>query len=201
MVQEKSVTLITLLAYFLVLACTIAYAYYNLALDAGNWIQLFILLIALGVFMLEGLGQILRALKQSKLKIIDSRTETRNKGTEGEFKDIYFVIENVGGQQAEDCKIKTKVKRAWQDSCSLSSGILDIYPHDKKDIRLCQVVKSSREVEILCTCKDEKFPPLEIGETYEIEIEFYCRNFNDQKIHRLKLDLSSWNNIGIRLDC
>lgn len=195
MVQGRTVTIICLLAYCIISVGVLFYANSFWTLTVGEWIALITLMVFAGVFVLEGLNLILKQVDKPKIKIEGARVEIHNEGTEGAFKDLYFDIWNEGGQQASDSKVKVKVKGVWVDL--LASFPMDLYPDDKKSVHLCQVIKSDEKVKI----GGRSDSSLDRGQAYTLDMRFYGRNFKDRKSHRLKLDLSSWENIGIILDC
>lgn len=196
MVQARTVWIIALVSYLVVFITILTYAQ-SLKLLTGDWIQLFLLLVAVGVLMFNFVGQILKALKQPKLKILNPQVKIQSKGTQGEFKDVDFDVWNDAGQEAIEIQIKVKVKGLWQDFYLLPPRYNDIIPDGRRTFRLCQPIKSEEKVVI----GNRKNLPLDRGKMYDIEIRFYGKNFRDRKTHRLKLDLSSWENIGIILDC
>lgn len=195
MVQGRTVTIICLLAYCIISVSVLFYANSFWTLTVGEWIALITLMVFAGVFVLEGLNLILKQVDKPKIKIEGTRVEIHNEDTEGAFKDLYFDIWNEGGQQASDSKVKVKVKGVWVDL--LWSFPMDLYPDDKKSVHLCQVIKSDEKVKI----GGRSDTSLDRGKVYTLDMRFYGRNFKDRKSHRLKLDLSSWENIGIILDC
>jgi hypothetical protein len=195
MVLIKAVVIVTLIAYFLTLAGTVAYAYYYLLLDAAGWIQLFILLVALGVFMLEGLGQILKTLKQPKLKIVQSYVKPENEGAEGEYKDIYLMVRNIGHDQAIDFQIMAEAKGISKSPYYIAHNLsLGTFPD--KHILFQRIIKSTQETQSL----SDGSPILAIGKVYEYKI-WFCGGNLDKRSQRLMLNLSSWEGIAVRLDC
>lgn len=195
MVQGKHISILVVLSYLTAIIATILYLYYYT--EFADWLGLVSALLLVGIFMLEGLGQVLTALKQPKLKILNPQVKTRNKNTRGEFKDVCFDVWNDSGQEAIETKIKIKVKELWQDFYLLPPRYNDLIPDGKMTFHLCQPIKSEEKVII----GDRKELPLDRGKIYELDMRFYGRNFRDRKTHRLKLDLSSWESIGIILDC
>ena len=136
-----------------------------------------------------------RARNKPKLKIESSRVEIHNGGTEGKFKDLYFSVRNVGGEEARDCVFEIRVKGLWRDFCSMQHT-KDIYPDKKETFHLCQIVKTDESMVI----GGRRNLPLDRGKAYTLEIRFFGRNFKDREIHILRLDFSSWEDIGIELD-
>lgn len=143
------------------------------------------------------LSAIARMLKEPRLKIVGFSKVVHNEDSEGEFIDLYFTVKNTGGDRAEDCEIRAKVKSISKDfyyvthmPFSLNAGI------DTK-IYFQQIIKNEQRTRSL----SKNSPILEIGKIYEYEIRFSGVNFKDEKKHKLKLDLSSWENIEVILDC
>lgn len=202
MVQGKTIFVIVVESVYLTISIIASiYAYYYLPLELNDWIALISLLVFVGIFVLNGLSEILKVLSRPKLKIVDGNVKVHNEGSEGEFKDFICIIRNVGGEEARDCKIKVKVKEVWQDFYCLPEVPFDIYPDDKRSKFLSQIIKREGKMFIRGTRKTTKHPPLQMGQVYTLEIRFYGRNFKDKKVHTLRLDLSSWKSIGIKLDC
>jgi len=193
MVQGKTVSVIVLLTSLLISIFSLVYVYCFLELNINDWIALVSLLLLGWIFMLSGLGEILKVLRQSKLKIVRSYVEVKNEGTKGEFKDVYCVIENVGSEKATDCEIEVTVEN--HNSYCLRGSHFDLKPDKKEPIRFQQIVKSTGKT----SDTSEKSPTLSIGHVYECEVTFYGKNFR-KKTHHLKLDLSSWEKVGIILD-
>jgi len=147
-------------------------------LEVADWIPLISLLVFAGVFMISGLGEILKVLRQPKLKIVRSYVDVKSEGTTG----------------ATDCEIEVTVEN--HSSYCLRGGTFDLKPDKKKPIRFQQIIKSTGKT----SDASEKSPILSIGHVYECEVTFYGKNFR-KKTHHLKLDLSSWETVGIILDC
>ena len=194
MVQGKTVSVLVLLLSLLISIFSLIYAYCFLELNVNDWIALGSLLLLGWIFMLSSLGEILKVLRQPKLKIVRSYVDIKNEGTTGEFKDVYCVIENAGGEKATDCEIEVTVEN--HNSYCLGCGTFDLKPDKKKPIRFQQIIKSTGKT----SDTSEKSPTLIIGHVYECEVTFYGKNFR-KKTRHLKLDLSSWENVGIILDC
>ncbi len=194
MVQGRIVAIISLVAYFIISITTIIYAYYCLNLEVSVWIPLISLLVFAGVFMLSGLGEILKVLRHPKLKIVDYNVNVEKKDTEGEYKDIFFIIQNVGGEEAVGCEIWMTVEN--YDSYRLRGVPFPLVIDKKESIHFQRVIKNTRKTSLL----SRKYPILDMGKVYDCKVRFYG-NFRDKKFHQFKLDLSSWENIGIILDC
>lgn len=195
MVQGKHISILVVLSYLTAVVATILYLYHFT--EFADWVGLVSILLLVGIFMLDGLAHILKVLKQPKLKILNPHVKTQNKGTRHEFKDVYFDVWNDSGQEAIEIQIKVKVKELWQDFYLLPPRYVDLIPDGRKTFHLCQPIKSEEKVII----GGIRNLPLDRGQIYEVDIRLYGRNFRDRKTRRLKLDLSSWENIGIILDC
>jgi hypothetical protein len=140
---------------------------------------------------------IARMLKEPRLRIVDSIRQLHKEGSEGEFMDISLVIKNTGGERADDCIVYAKVKCVSENPYNISGVPFSLNAGDQKKIRFLQIIKSEQQVRSL----SGNSPTLDKGKLYEYEITFSGANFKDEKKHRLKLDLSSWENIGVILDC
>jgi hypothetical protein len=140
---------------------------------------------------------IARILKEPRLRIIGSRKEPHNEGSEGEFLDLYLTIKNTGGEQANDCDVYAEVKGVSKNPYCITHMPFSLKAGDSTEIHFQQIIKSEQKARSL----SNKSPTLDKGRTYEYEITFFGANFKDEKKHRLKLDLSSWKNIGVILDC
>jgi hypothetical protein len=153
-------------------------------------------------------------IKNVSLKIKNIRVESSNVGTKHEFKDLIFDIKNNGKIEAIDSRIEVEAKDTWDNTrewvnpnlpVHIERGTFNIAPNDKKTIHFgyvdkkqpttCLIYVQSSDVQRL-----KEFTTLTKG-IYSLEIRFIGKNFTDNKIHRLKLDLSSWKNIGMKLDC
>jgi hypothetical protein len=189
MVQGKTVSLAVLLLYLSILIIIPFYAYYYWNLV--DWIPLLSLLVLGGILLFEGLNQILKIMNQPKLKIGNFKIVVCNEGKEGEYKNLYLIIKNVGGEES-DYSIKVLVEGGKQELHSLSQPDITIVPDQELNILLSTAVKTSGIVPIGSN-------ELDFGKTYTLGIRFYGNNFKDTKIHRLKLDLSSWENINIKI--
>jgi len=154
-------------------------------------------LLVLGVSVLRyGLKALLKMLERPKLKIVRSKIESQYVGVAGEYKDLYLIVQNVGGQEAIDCLVKANVKSMSQEPYYVVGVPFSLNAGNEKNIRFQQVIKSEQKVQPI----SEKGPIMDRGNIYEYEIYFYG-NFKDTKAHRLRLDLTSWENIGVILDC
>jgi len=194
MVQGKTVSIIILLISLLISIFTLVYVHYFLELNINDWIALVSLLLLGWIFMLSGLGEILKVLRHPKLKIVDSDVKVEKKGTEGEYKDVFFIIQNVGGEEAVGCDVWVEVEN--HNSYRLSGVPFSLVIDKKRPIHFQRVIKGNIKTSPL----SENSPILDIGKVYDCRVRFYG-NFRDKKIHQFKLDLSSWENIGIILDC
>jgi hypothetical protein len=145
--------------------------------------------------MLEGLGQILKTLKQPKLKVVQSYVKLENEGTEGEYKDIYLMLRNIGHDQASDFQIMAEVKGISKSAYYITHNLsLGTFPD--KPILFQRIIKSTQKTQSL----SDGSPILAIGKVYEYRI-WFCGGNLDKRSQRLMLNLSSWEDIGVRLDC
>lgn len=156
--------------------------------------------------MFQGLGHILIMLRKPRLKIENLRTEIHNAGTKHEFKNLLFDIKNDGNEEAKGCIIKIKVKKFWDKfeilmtNSSSETQTFNIIPDDKRSIYLCQITKKHPTTTVINTIILGGYPALTKG-IYQLEIRFFGKNFVDKKVYQLKLNLSSWENIEIKLGC
>lgn len=134
--------------------------------------------------------------KEPTLEIKNPRVKIDNIGAKDEFKDVLFEIINNGKTKAINCIAEIKVTDVWYETEVLFSDI-DIIPNRPETVCLCQVMRKSHAVAF--TKKTHKYPALDKGKKYQLEIQLYGDNLAEKNIHRLKLDLSSWENIGIKL--
>jgi hypothetical protein len=204
MVQRKIVSFLFLLSYLVVSVAIILYLYcYTQFTD---WVGLISLLLFGGLFVLEGLGQILKILRDPRLKIMGSGVKTDYVDTKDEFKDVYFVVVNEGKREAQGCRVKVKIKGISDDFEVLKlnfpsdDGRFNIEPNERKPVSLCHVEKKGLRVSIPIV-EHPYSRVLEKGQNYQLQFLFFGKNIEDRQVHRLRLDLSSWENVGIRLDC
>lgn len=107
-------------------------------------------------------------------------------------------------EEALAFRIDLRVKGAMNDFETVlpifPSSVLtiDINPADKSGISLCQIKKDDKAVVIHFA--DYGYPPLEKGKIYELELQFFGKNFIDRKVRKLKFDISTWEKIGFTLD-
>jgi len=205
MVQSRTVSIIFLITYSAFTIFIISYAYYVWQLEIGNWIQLFLLLVAIGVSMLEGLGQLIKALSEPRLKIENPRVEAHNINTKDEFKRILFDLKNNGKTEARGCKLKVKVKGLWDEFVALNPSFprtietFDLSPEDRCTIYLCEINKKNPTTTVIYILDLSKHSALTEG-THQLELRLFGKNFVDKKLHKLTLNLSSWEKIGIALE-
>lgn len=183
-----------ILAYLAIIIAFIGYLLFYT--NFSDWLALVSLFLSGGIVLGYGLNAILKMLGQPRMKIVGSKIESHNVGTEGEFKDVYLLVKNVGGKEAIDCLIKAKIRGMSQESYYLIGTPFSLKAGDDRSVHFQQVIKNEQKVRPL----SEKASIMDRGNVYEYEINFYG-NFKDEKTHRLKLDLSSWENIRIILDC
>lgn len=152
--------------------------------------------------------------KNVSLKIKNPRVEIDNLGTKDEFKSLFFDIKNNGKIEAKECRITIVVKGILDNSreivnpnlpTAIDRGVFNIMPNCPVSINLGQVTKERPTTcEIYAEDPDAKrlgrFVTLTKG-TYKLEASLAGRNFSHKKVHRFRLDLTSWENIGISLDC
>lgn len=197
MTKWRIILLFTLLIYSIALAAITTYlSYYTQFTD---WLSLSSLFLSTGLLTFNILNQISRMLRQPRLKIIDSRIETCFSRPErsNEYKDVYFLIKNVGDEQARDCTIKANVKDVWKEFYNITGVPFSLDAGNDRKIHFQRIFKNDQRVLPL----SENRPIFDRGKVYECEIRFYGRNFRDEKVYRMKLDVSSWENIGLSFDC
>jgi archaellum component FlaG (FlaF/FlaG flagellin family) len=163
------------------------------------WTQLAVLLCGLAVALLAW-GFKPHFDKNVSLKIINPRKEIHNQGTEHEFKSLLFDIKNNGKVEAKGCKAMLRVSGQWNESETLSPDSFNILAKDKYPIHLCTVEKKYKTTTVILIKNTGTRPALTKG-IYDLDLCIVGENFANGKTHRLKLDLSSWENIGIKLDC
>jgi len=145
-----------------------------------------------------------RILKEPSFEIRDPRVEVYNVGSKDEFKDVFFDIKNNGKEEARGCRIKIRVKEIWdrfeilKPSFPDKTALFSVDPNDIKSIYLCKITKERPTTTVIHIEDLGKHSALTKG-VYHLEIRFFGKNFVDRKSHELKLDLSSWENIGIQL--
>lgn len=135
---------------------------------------------------------------EPKFQLENPKIEHNDIGTAGENKSLYFDIRNKGKGEAQNCRLDIKVKGVWGDFAS-NGDVFNINPLDKKTILLCQPSKKPNVV--LIKTQPQKYPLLDKGKIYELELQIKGKNVTEEKIHKLRLDLSSWEGIKIKLDC
>lgn len=187
--------LVAILLYFTVVITFIVYLLFYT--EFSDWLVLASLFLSGVIILGYGLNAILKMLGQPKLKIIGSKIESCKVDTEGEYKDVYFLVKNVGGQEAIDCLIRAKVKDTSETPYYVVRTPFSLQAGNDRPIHFQQVIKSEQKIRPL----SNKNPTLDRGRIYDYEITFFSANFKDEKKHRLKLDLTSWENIKVILDC
>ena len=91
---------------------------------------------------------------------------------------------------------KLTSKNVSQEPYYLQEMPFSLKAGNDTEIHFQQIIKSEQKVRSL----SKKAPAIDRGHIYEYEIRFYG-NFKDDKAHKLTLDLSSWESIGVTLDC
>jgi len=201
MVQDKTIVKFVSLAYLglslaLVICC---YLFLNWR---GELVMLIIALVGGFFVMLSGLGYVLKILSAPDFIIKNPRVDPYDVGTKDEFKDVLFKIRNKGKTKAIDCKFEIKVKDSGKEFVQLRKPIdkkTSINSGDEITINLCNVRKISSNV-IINTGINQCLL-LDRGKKYPLELKITGDNFQVKKISDFELDLSSWKNIGIILDC
>ncbi|MCW3986167.1 MAG: hypothetical protein NWE91_07165 [Candidatus Bathyarchaeota archaeon] len=205
MVQDKTIVKMVSLAYF-GFSIALAIYYYSFLNMRDERFGALILALFLGFFaMFGGIGYVLKMFSEPDFTIENSWVKLRNAGTKDEYKDLFLRIRNKGKTKAIDCKVKIKVKGRGEDDYQL------ILPHpvyerrtsinsgDRIIVQLCQVPKKSLNVAIRTILQQPLVLPK--GEKYVLEVRMTGDNFPRKKLHNIELDLSSWGNVGIVLDC
>jgi len=213
MVQGRTLSIVVWLTYLPISIIIALYLYFYTKFT--DWIGLISLLVFGGVFVLNGLGQVLKALREPRLKIKNPRVDVENENTKHEIKNLIFDIKNNGKTAARVVKVRVKVKGIWDDFQEIvnptfptTSETFDVIPNDPKCIRLGQITKERPKVCEIYTrnlrakgISLKNNPILKEGKAYQLEICLFGDNFSNKKTYRLILDFSSWNKIGIKLDC
>ena len=148
--------------------------------------------------MLSGLGEILRVLHEPRLKIERVYVNLYNEGLENEIKNLCFIVKNNGKEEAQDCKIEFEM-----DDKNFIWHIGNIYPDDTKPFTISSVENKTDYVLIYTDIRDEgerSSIKLEKGKIYKLTIMFKGKNFG-RKVFNLRLDFSSWENVGIKSNC
>jgi hypothetical protein len=135
-------------------------------------------------------------LKEPRLRIVGSRREPHNEGSAGEFIDLYLTIKNTGGTRVDDCDMQAEVKGVSKNPYHVAF-IPFLNAGYEKEIRFLQIIRSEQKARP----SSKSCPTLDRGRIYDYEITFFGANFKDEKKHRLKLDLTSWENIKVIFDC
>jgi hypothetical protein len=192
---KNTIILVIILLYLAFVGMVVAYLLYYT--DFSGWLTLLSVILTGVVIMERFADRLSKILKEPRLKVIDSRRKSHGEGSEGEYLDIYLIIKNTGGEWAEDCKVYAKVKHISENSYNISGVPFSLNAGDSKEIHFLRIIKSEHKTRDLTGGT----PTLDRGKIYEYEITFSGANFEAKKKHRLKLDLSSWENIKVILDC
>ena len=192
---KNAIILVIILLYLAFASVVIFYLFsYTNFLD---WLALSALVFS-GVIATERIAQWLSKIgEEPSLKIIGSTTEFHSKGSEGEYMEIFLIVKNAGGGTADDCKVLAMVDGVSTDFYYVTNNSLSLVPDEKDSVRFQQIIKS----EFTTRSLTEGSPRLSGGKIYTFKIRFLGSNFKDKKLHTLKLDLSSWENIKVILDC
>lgn len=205
--------LLSIVGAVILTAFVILLGYWGLVDLFDYWTQLAVAL-SMAAFGLLVWGFKPHFSKNVSLKIKNLRVEIQNLDTKHEFKNLFFDVENNGKTEAKGCRIKIVVKGIWDNTreivnpnlpAAIDRGVFNIMPNYPVSINLGQVTKEQPTTcEIYTEDPDAKrlgrFVTLTKG-TYKLEISLVGRNFTHKKFHRFRLDLTSWKNIGIKLDC
>lgn len=151
--------------------------------------------------------------KEVNLKIKNPRVTIQNVGSKHEFKNLIFDIKNNGKTEAIGCRIRIEVRGILDNlqeivnpnlPADIDRGAFNIIPNDQISINLGQV---TTEQTTTCVIYTERLDSNRLGNfvtltkgTYELYISLVGKNFKHKKVHRLRLDLTSWKNVGIKLD-
>jgi len=193
--NKSKIIFITILLYFIfTIIVVVCLQYYTVF---SGWLSLLSLFLS-GVLVLERiLNAVLRILGEPRLKLVDSVRKPYNEDSEGEYMELYLTIKNIGGGQAIDCNIHAKAKNISKKPYLISRIPFSLDAGVTAEILFHQIIKSEQTTRSLF----KNSPKLKRGEVYEYEIGFSGANFKDEKVHRLKLDLTSWENIRVIIDC
>jgi hypothetical protein len=163
------------------------------------WTELAVLLCGLA-FALLAWGLKPNFDKKVSLRIINPRKKIDKQGTEHEVKSLLFDIENTGKVEAKGCKATLRVNGQWNEPETLSPDSFNIRAKDKYSVLLCQVEKKRKTTTVILIKNIGTRPALTKG-IYDLDLCIVGENFANGKTHRLKLDLSSWENIAVGLYC
>ena len=187
--------LVIILIYLIVAGAVIFYLVFYTGFS--DWLALSALMFS-GVIATERIAEWLaNLLKEPRLKVVSSRKDLQYEGSAGEFLNIYLLIKNVGGARAEDCDIQAVVKGVTKNPYFVNLEYISLNPKITKEILFQQIVKSKHKTQV----STKGSPELELGRVYEFKLTFSGSNLEDNKNQTLKLDLSSWENIKVILDC
>lgn len=192
---KNTIILVIILLYLAFAGMVILYlfSYTNFS----EWLALSSLILS-GVIVVEKIADWLaKMMKEPRLRIVGSSRMLHGEGSEGEYLDIYLLIKNTGGEKADDCDIQAVVKGVTKESFFLNHVPFSLNAGNKKEIHFQQIIKNEHKTRALM----DKSPNLGMGRIFEYEITFSGANLEDKKKHRLKLDLSSWENIKVVIDC
>jgi len=113
-----------------------------------------------------------------------------------------FVIYNAGRGSVDNLKAKIKVKGAWTNSKTLKDSsaeeaMLKVISEDRIPMTLAYVSKKGT-VCVIPTFEDTSVT-LDMGRSYELELQFVGDNYRDRRKRKLTLDLSSYDAFNLTL--
>jgi len=113
-----------------------------------------------------------------------------------------LVIYNAGRGSVDNLKVKIKVKETWTNSKTLKDSsaeeaMLKVISEDRIPITLAYVSKKGKACAILTF--EDKSVTLDMGRSYELELQFVGDNFRDRRKWKLTLDLSSYDAFNLTL--
>lgn len=144
--------------------------------------------------------------KDVSLKIKSPRMEVHKPYVRDEVKSLFLDIRNNGKIEARGCQAKIKVVGKWDEFETLLPDFpstvetFNVLAKDKRTICLCQVRKQLPTTTVIHIARIGTYPALTKG-IYDLDLRIVGENFANRKTHKLQLDISSWENIGIALDC
>lgn len=122
--------------------------------------------------------------------------------TSSSTKFACLTVYNAGRGSVDKLKVKIRVKEAWTDSKTLKDSsaeeaMLKVIPEDRIPITLASVSKKGKACAIP-TFEDESVT-LDMGRSYELELQFVGDNYRDRRKRKLTLDLSSYDAFNLAL--
>lgn len=135
-----------------------------------------------------------------KLRLENPSIESNDAVSSGRLARL--VIYNAGRGSVDNLKVKIKVKGAWTNSKTLKDSsaeeaMLKVISEDRIPITLAFVSKKGKAC-VIPTFED-KSVTLDMGRSYELELQFVGDNYRDRRKWQLMLDLSSYDAFNLTL--